>query len=54
MNNLSKVILAIVAGILLYFAFHVLVALLSLAVWVAVIAIVVYVYKMFRAQQKKA
>lgn len=54
MNNLSKVIVAIVAGILLYFAFHVLVALLSLVVWVAAIAILVYAFNMFRRKQKNA
>jgi hypothetical protein len=54
MNNLSKVILAIVAGILLYFAFHILVALLSIAVWIAVVVILVYAYNRLRRKQKNA
>lgn len=53
MNNLSKIILAIIAGILLYVAFHVLAALLCLAVWVVAIVIVVRCYYMFRRKQKR-
>lgn len=45
MNNLFKVILALAAGFLLYYALHLLVALVSLAFCALLVAVLIRTYK---------